>query len=33
MPKYIQDKVSDWTLAVWAIVVIAVVVVNYLRGH
>ena len=29
----IQDKVSEWTLAIWVIVVIAAVVVNYLRGH
>ncbi len=30
MSKPIQDRVSDWTLAIWAIVVIAAVVVNHL---
>ena len=29
----IQDKISEWTLAIWAIVVIVAVVINYLRGH
>ena len=33
MSKYIQDRVSDWTLAIWVIVVIAALVINYLRGH
>jgi hypothetical protein len=31
--KHIQDRVSDWTLAIWVIVVIAALVINYLRGH
>ena len=29
----IQDKVSEWTLVIWVIVVIVAVVINYLRGH
>jgi len=29
----IQDKVSEWTLGIWVIVVIVAVVINYLRGH
>jgi hypothetical protein len=33
VPKHIQDRVSDWTLAIWVIVVIAALVINYLRGH